>query len=59
MRIIRLNNGNRGVTEHHSLLTRMDTCIDTGDILGTNSPIGTVDTGISMVQTNNIFSKAS
>ena len=59
MIIILLNDGNRGVTEHHSLLTRMDTCIDTGDILGTNSPIGTVDTGIYLVQTNNIFSKAS
>ena len=57
--IILLNDGNRGVTEHHSLLTRMDTCIDTGDILGTNSPVGTLDTRIYLVQINNIFDNTS
>ena len=59
MRIIRLNNGNRGVTEHHSLLARIDVWVDTGDILGMKSRIGTGDTGISLVRTNNIISKAS
>ena len=28
------------MTEHKSLLTRMGVCVDTGDILGTNSRIG-------------------
>ena len=30
MRIIRSNDVNRGVTEHRSLLTRMDVCIGMG-----------------------------
>ena len=37
----------------------MDACVDTGYILGTNSCIGTEDTGISLVQTNSITSKSS
>ena len=59
MRIMRSNDGNCGITEHWSLLTHMDACVDTGYILGTNSCIGTEDTGISLVQTNSITSKSS
>ena len=37
----------------------MGACVDAGDILGENSPIDTGDTGISLVRSYNIFSKAS
>ena len=47
--IISSNDVTRVVTEHWSLMTNMDTCIDTWDILSTNSLIGTGDTGISLV----------
>ena len=59
MIIIRSNDGNRGVTEHQSLLTCMDVCVYMGGILGNNLHICMVDTGISLVQNNNIISKAS
>ena len=36
------------------LLTRMDACVDTGNILGMNSHIYLRDTGISLVQSYNI-----
>ena len=50
MRNIHLNEGNRGVTEHRSLLTHMHACVVTGNILGTISRIGMGDMGISLVQ---------
>ena len=59
MRTINLNDQNRGVAEHRSLLTLMDACIDMGYILGTNSPIDTGDMGISLVRLYNIIYKAS
>ena len=59
MRIIHSNDGNHVVTEHWSLLTCMNTFVDTGDVLGANSLIETGDTGISLVRSYNIISKAS
>ena len=40
-------------------MSRTNTHIDMEDILGTNSPIGTGDTGISFVRLQNIISKDS
>ena len=48
--IIRSNVGTHGVTEHQSLMTRIDTCVDTGYILGKDSRIYMGDTNISLVQ---------
>ena len=59
MIIIHSNDGNRGVTEHRLLLTRMETCVDTGDILVTDSRIGTGNTGYIWYGHNNIIYKAS
>ena len=59
IRIIRLNDENRVVTEHWSLLTLMDALIDMVDIFGMNPRIDTGDMGISLVRSYNIISKVS
>ena len=55
MIIICSNDVNNGVTEHQSLLTHMDACVDMGDILGTNSCIGMGDMRIYLVGLYNII----
>ena len=57
--IIRSNVGTHGVTEHQSLMTRIDTCVDTGYTFGKNSHISTGDMGISLVWLYIIISKES
>ena len=47
------------MTKNRSLLTHMDACVDTGGIHGTKPCIDTGDTGLYLVRTNNIISKAS